>query len=148
MLVVSHDRDFLDRVVTAVIATEGDGSWIEYAGGYSDMLAQRGPARTAGTATSSAAPKRPEPAPTAHTPIRKLSYKDKHALETLPSRLTTLQREISRLTIVLDDADLYARQPARFTEATQALATAQAELAAAEEQWLELEIRREELEGA
>ena len=144
VLLVSHDRDFLDRVVTSVIATEGDGRWTEYAGGYTDMLAQRGPARTAASATN-----RPRAAaPVAKAASRKLSFRDKHALETLPGRIAGLQAEITRLNALLSDADLYARQPARFADTTRALDAAQAALAAAEEQWLALEMLREELEGA
>ena len=80
VLLVSHDRDFLDRVVTSIIVAEGDGRWVEYAGGYTDMLAQRGPAPT-----PSGERPRPAPAPSgpaARPPSRKLSFKDKHALET------------------------------------------------------------------
>ncbi|HYZ23776.1 MAG TPA: ABC-F family ATP-binding cassette domain-containing protein, partial [Rhodopila sp.] len=94
VLLVSHDRDFLDRVVTSVIATEGDGRWTEYAGGYADMLAQRGPVR-APAATASAAVRRPAAAaPAARAPNRKLSFKDKHALETLPGRIADLEAEV------------------------------------------------------
>ena len=154
VLLVSHDRDFLDRVVTSVIAAEGDGRWQEYAGGYSDMLVQRGapPAagkaratpqgnggsgggRTAPTADSSAAPR------------RKLSFKDKHALETLPGQMEGLQAEIARHQAVLADSALYTRDPARFTKTTEALAKAEAALAEAEERWLTLEMLRETLEG-
>ncbi len=147
VLLVSHDRDFLDRVVTSVIATEGNGRWIEYAGGYSDMLAQRGspkppdvPAtRSRMTPGGSAAP-RPQ--------NRKMSFKDKHALEILPGRIAALEADISRLNAVLDDIDLYARRPADFATATKELEAAQAALAGAEEQWLALEMLREELEGS
>jgi ATP-binding cassette subfamily F protein uup len=79
---------------------------------------------------------------------RKLSFKDKHALETLPGRIAGLEREVVRLNAVLADPDLYARQPGRFAEATKALEDAQAALGEAEEQWLALEMLREELEGA
>jgi ATP-binding cassette subfamily F protein uup len=144
VLLVSHDRDFLDRVVTSVIATEGDGRWIEYAGGYSDMLAQRGPART--VAAPAAKPRIASPATKATT--RKMTFKDKHALETLPNRIAGLEADIVRLNAMLSDSGLYTRQPAKFAEATTALQAAQAALAAAEEQWLALEMLREELEGA
>jgi ABC transport system ATP-binding/permease protein len=145
VLLVSHDRDFLDRVATSVIATEGDGSWIEYAGGYTDMLAQRGPARVASTPLTV----RPRmAAPVAKAPARKMSFKDKHALDTLPSRIAALEADVARLSEVLANADLYAREPARFADATQALDAAQVALAAAEERWLALEMLREELEGA
>ncbi len=144
MLLVSHDRDFLDRVVTSVVASEGDGHWIEYAGGYTDMLAQRGEVRVAAVR---AAEKTKQAAP-AKGKASKLSFKDKHALETLPGRMAALGTEIGRLNAMLTDPDLYARQPAKFAEATEKLTAAQAELATAEEQWLTLEMLREELEGA
>jgi ABC transport system ATP-binding/permease protein len=145
VLLVSHDRDFLDRVVTSVIATEGDGCWIQYAGGYTDMLAQRGPARAASTPPT-VRPRMTAPVPRA--PARKMTFKDKHALDTLPSRIAALEADVARLSEVLANADLYAREPARFADATQALDAAQGALAAAEERWLALEMLREELEGA
>ncbi len=151
VLLVSHDRDFLDRVVTSVIASEGDGSWVEYAGGYSDMLAQRGPLRGQDLRVAKPAARaaeKPKPAPAAKPTSRKLSFKDKHALETLPGQMAELETQIARLNAVLADPDLYSKQPARFAEATKALEAAQAKLAEAEEQWLTLEMLREELEGA
>jgi ABC transport system ATP-binding/permease protein len=147
VLLVSHDRDFLDRVVTSVIATEGDGRWIEYAGGYSDMLAQRDTAKPAETVTARARATTGTPA-ASRPQSRKMSFKDKHALEILPGRIAGLEAEITRLNAVLADADLYVRRPADFTAATKALEAAQAGLAAAEEQWLALEMQREELEGS
>jgi ATP-binding cassette subfamily F protein uup len=145
VLLVSHDRDFLDRVVTSVMATEGDGRWIEYAGGYSDMLTQRGPLRAAATAT----PDRPRAAaPPARPTSRKMTFKDKHALGALPARIAGLEQEVMRLNTVLADPDLYARHPAEFAASTQALAAAQTSLAEAEEQWLALELLRQELEDA
>ncbi len=146
VLLVSHDRDFLDRVVTSVMATDGDGRWIEYAGGYSDMLAQRGPAVSAAPVASAVSSLRPAttgPSAPGRLPTRKLSFKDKHALDMLPSRIAGLEAEIARLTTLLTDPTLYSRQPARFAEASQSLETAQAQLSAAEEQWLDLEMRRE-----
>jgi ABC transport system ATP-binding/permease protein len=143
VLLVSHDRDFLDRVVTSVIATEADGRWTEYAGGYSDMLLQREPSRNA-VATPATRPRAAAPAPKA--PSRKMTFKDKHALDTLPARLAALEAEIIRLQGLLADRDLYTRQPATFAEASDALGIAQASLATAEEQWLALEMLREDLE--
>jgi ABC transport system ATP-binding/permease protein len=163
VLLVSHDRDFLDRVVTSVIAAEGDGRWIEYAGGYTDMLAQRGPAAADSRVTqtprgAAMAPIRRQsadtnlPRPAAEEAAqaarpRRMTFKDRHALEALPARIAALQDDIARLTALLADADLYTRDPARFGAATQALGTAQAALIAAEEQWLALEMLREEIEG-
>lgn len=143
VLLVSHDRDFIDRVVTSLIATEGDGRWIEYAGGYSDMLAQRGPARVI-AATVAARPK--AEAPVRGVGTKRMTFKDRHALETLPARIAALEADVGKLTAVMQDPNLYTRNPARFAETTTALEAARLALAAAEEQWLELEMRREELE--
>ena len=153
LLLVSHDRDFLDRVVTSTIAPDGTGRWTEYAGGYSDMLVQRrgaGPEKAVKTAarakSETAAPRAAEGAP-APAARRKLSFKEKHALQTLPATIAALEAEIAALAAQLADAGLYAREPALFARASERLGAAQAELAAAEEQWLELEILRAELEG-
>jgi ATP-binding cassette subfamily F protein uup len=152
VLVVSHDRDFLDRVATSVIATEGGGRWIEYAGGYTDMLAQRTPAQQAPTVAPSRAA-RPQPAADTRQQSpssgrRRLTFKDRHALETLPARIAALQAELLKLNTMLADPELYSRNPARFAATTAALTTAQDALAAAEEQWLMLEIQREALESS
>ena len=148
VLLVSHDRDFIDRVVTSTIATEGDGRWIEYAGGYSDMLAQRGdargPAKAAGVADTRA---RPKIAAAPKAVAKRMTFKDRHALETLPARMADLQAEADKLSKRLEDPDFYARDPKRFAETTAALDATRAKLEAAEEQWLELEMLREELEG-
>ncbi|HEX3995026.1 MAG TPA: ABC-F family ATP-binding cassette domain-containing protein [Acetobacteraceae bacterium] len=143
VLLVSHDRDFIDRVVTSVIATEGDGRWIEYAGGYSDMLAQRGPTK----AIAAPVVARPKAEAPSRVNAKRMTFKDRHALETLPARITGLEAEVAALTAALDDADLYRRNPARFAETTTSLEATRIALAAAEEQWLELEMQREELEG-
>jgi ATP-binding cassette subfamily F protein uup len=147
VLLVSHDRDFLDRVVTSVIATEGDGRWIEYAGGYSDMLLQRGPAKTT-AGVSAGLPRGSRDDAATRPQSRKMSFKDKHALETLPVRMAALETEVARLNRVLADPDLYTRQPAKFAAATKALEATQASLTEAEEQWLALEMQREDLERA
>ncbi|WP_428537370.1 ABC-F family ATP-binding cassette domain-containing protein [Rhodopila sp.] len=144
VLLVSHDRDFLDRVVTSVIATEGDGRWIEYAGGYSDMLTQRGPRQAARPAHGRAA----VVAPATKAASRKLSFRDKHALDTLPGVIAGLEQEVTRLNAVLADPDLYGKRPGEFAASTEALSAAQASLAQAEERWLQLELLREELEAA
>jgi ATP-binding cassette subfamily F protein uup len=149
VLLVSHDRDFLDRVVTSVIAAEGDGQWVEYAGGYTDMLAQRGPvaAPTPGAAAAKTqrTPAAERPQPPARP--RRMTHKDRHALEALPARIGVLQEEVVRLNAALADPELYTRSPSRFAEVTRALGAAQDALAAAENQWLTLEMLREEIEG-
>ena len=147
VLLVSHDRDFLDRVVTSVIAAEGDGRWVEYAGGYEDMLAQR---RGRDLARSEAARQKAgggasAPSNLVHAP-RKLSFKDKHALDTLPTRMAALETEIKTLQMKLAAADLYAKDPKVFAATTARLSAAGVELAAAEENWLALELKRETLE--
>jgi ATP-binding cassette subfamily F protein uup len=150
VILVSHDRDFLDRVVTSVIAAEGDGRWTEYPGGYSDMLTQRQGAdleRRTVTDTKKAAPEAAAPAPEPAKIKRKLSFKEKHALETLPARIDALSAEVVRLQGKLADGTLYTKDPRAFTETTATLARAQNDLSAAEEQWLELEMLRQELEG-
>src|SRR5262245_52053016 len=152
VLLISHDRDFLDRVVNVVLAPDGNGRWIEYAGGYSDMLAQRGAELAGRTAphkarAAPAAKSAPSPAPT-QPPKRKLSFHEKHALDTLPKEMAALQARIKGLHQRLDDPAFYARDPKAFTEATEALAAAQSQLAATEEKWLELELLREEIAGA
>jgi len=151
VILVSHDRDFLDRVVTSVIAPEGDGKWIEYAGGYSDMLAQRGAdlqekaIKAAATETSKAA-KSAAPAPVTAAK-RRLSFNEKHALETLPKTMAKLQAEITKQQKLLYDPELYAKDRKKFDTASAAIAKAHAELDAAEEKWLELEMLREEIES-
>ncbi len=149
LLIVSHDRDFLDRVATSVIAFEGNAKWTEYAGGYSDMVAQRG--YGVGALRTSPAKAKPAPRPTAAPPApksrRRLTFADQHALKTSPARIEALSAEIRRLEAVLSDPDFYRRDPAGFAAAGQSLETARAELAATEEEWLRLELLREEMEG-
>ncbi len=149
VLLVSHDRDFLDRLVTSTIALEGDGTAIEYAGGYSDYVVQRGPREAPAETTRrdkapAAATPRPE-APAA--PAKRLGYKRERALAELPRKIDALHAEISFLQQALADADLYRRDAATFTAKTGRLGAAQAELDAAETEWLELELLREELKG-
>jgi len=149
VLLVSHDRDFLDRVATSVVMAEGNGRFVEYAGGYSDMVAQRGAGVTAKVVPSKISVSTPKvtreesPSPTR----RKLSFKDKHALETLPAQITAFEEQVGTLRAQLADDSLYARDPKRFAELAAKLAAAQAQLNAAEEQWLGLEMLREEIEG-
>jgi ABC transport system ATP-binding/permease protein len=147
VLLISHDRDFLDRLVTSVIAPEGNGRWVEYAGGYTDMLAQRDADLTRERpAADKPAPMRAEPAP-APQAKRKLSFKEKHALETLPRTIAELQDQASELASQLEDPHYYERDRAGFEQTTAALGDLQRKIAAAEEQWLTLEILREELAG-
>jgi ATP-binding cassette subfamily F protein uup len=147
VILVSHDRDFLDRVASSVLVVEGDGRWSEYAGGYSDMLAQRGAG--IGAKLEDRKPAKPKvAAKTPETkPKRKLSFKQKHALEILPPRMAELRKAAARHKAALADADLYRRDKAKFEQVSEAFARAEAELAKAEEDWLALEILREDIEG-
>jgi ATP-binding cassette subfamily F protein uup len=148
VLVVSHDRDFLDRVATSVIVAEGEGKWVEYAGGYTDMLAQRGERseveRPKAGSSADATGQRPDASPSSGKP-RKLSYKQTQALEALPKRMAALEAEIVTLEKRLADTQLFTRDPAAFNTTTTRLTAAQAELAQAESDWLELEILKEDV---
>jgi len=150
LIVVSHDRDFLDKTVSSTIVLEGDGRVKEYAGGYADYLIQRrdGPAgaavRTARKGNNRAAPE----APAKTRPVTRLSYKDRRALDLLPDEIATLEAEIAALERELSDRGLYGADPDRFAQAAVRLEVARAELSTAEERWLALETRREEIEAA
>lgn len=146
LILISHDRDFLDRIATSVIVPDTGGRWLEYAGGYTDMLAQRGqdlvraasaaPAKRDRFPTGAAAPK---------VARRRLTPGQQHALRTLPIRIATLTREIAALQATIGDNSLFARDPKRFETVSSALAAKGGELDAAETEWLELEILREEV---
>jgi ATP-binding cassette subfamily F protein uup len=150
VLLVSHDRDFLDRTVTSVIASEGEGRWVEYAGGYSDMLAQRGGTTLAGKPRARKAAK-PDPGPaaaaTGQSPSRRLSYKQKFALENLPARIAEAEAAIARLEEKMADPAFYGRDPEGFGRLAASLDEQRAALAAMEEEWLELEMLRETIEA-
>lgn len=149
LILISHDRDFLDRVVERVVAPDGTGRWIGYAGGYSDMLAQGGSA-DAGRRNAKAAQKADVPraaAEPARTSRRKLSFQEKHQLETLPIAMEKLRGVIAKLNAKLADAEFYTRDPKAFGEASALLAKAQGELEGLEDRWLALEILREEIEA-
>ena len=152
VILVSHDRDFLDRTVTAVFNAEGEGRWVEYAGGYSDMKAQQkaiDPTKPVAPATdkkAAAADKtRKEKASTASA---KLSYKHRYRLEKLPDEMTALADDIERAETALADADLFTKDPQKFERNAAMLETAKAALAAAEEEWLQLEMLREAAENS
>ena len=150
ILLVSHDRDFLDRVAASVLMSEGEGRWTEFAGGYSDMVAQRGAGVAARTAKAATSPRAAAASP-ATMPAqaqRKLSFKEKHALETLPGLMQKLESEAAALEQRLADPGYFGRDAKSFDADIKRLAAIRDELARAEEQWLELEMKREELEGA
>ena len=144
LLVVSHDRDFLDRLVTSIIAVEGDGDVKEYTGGYTDYLNQR--PRKDEVAAPKPAPGS-KPAPKAPSPRTRLSFNENRELELLPARMDALAGELAGLEADLADPNLYSRDPARFQKFAARADAARAELEAAEERWLELEAKREEAGG-
>lgn len=136
VLLVSHDRDFLDRVAATTIAMEGDGRATVYAGGWSDYQAQR-------QITENAPKIEPKTAPKASTPAAKpsvkLSFTEKHRLEELPAVIERLEAEIAKLTDYLAAPDLFTKEPLKFRKATEALSERQETLMAAEEEWIALE---------
>ena len=145
VLLVSHDRDFLDRVAATTVAMEGDGRATVYAGGWTDYRAQRG---ESAAPLAAAAPKpaaAPQPAAKPAPKARKsgLSFTEQHRLKELPSLIDRLGAEIAKLEDYLAAPDLYSREPVKFAKATEALAERQQALAAAEEEWLELEEKAE-----
>ncbi len=142
VIVVSHDRDFLDRTVTRTLAYEAPGQWQIYAGGYSDMVRQRGTGVKSKT-SKAVKPKQKsaeEPKPGGGA---KLSYKHKFRLEQLPEEMTKLEAHIKTLERQMSDPEFYSRDPDRFSQVSQQLTDAQTQLDACEEEWLELEILRE-----
>ncbi|MCX7340268.1 MAG: ABC-F family ATP-binding cassette domain-containing protein [Hyphomicrobiales bacterium] len=149
VILVSHDRDFLDRTVNAVIMADGAGKFTTYAGGYSDMVNQRGEGivarKAAGKRLSAMATTADRAAPAAiREPKSKLTFKERHALETLPATINKLHADIDKLNAVLAEDGLFDRNPARFNKAVDALALTQKRLGEAEEEWLRLELLREE----
>jgi ABC transport system ATP-binding/permease protein len=146
VLLVSHDRDFIDRVATSTIMFEREGVWREYPGGYSDMVAQRGAGvdarRVAAPPKTPAAQGKTEPPAKAASKAR-LSQKDQYALQAIPAKLDALASRARVLQDVLDLPGLYAQDPSRFTATASELAQVQAETAQLEDQWLELELQRE-----
>ncbi|CAI8185898.1 MAG: ABC transporter ATP-binding protein uup [Alphaproteobacteria bacterium] len=150
VILVSHDRDFLDRTVTAIFNAEGEGRWVEYAGGYSDMKAQqkhhataqvKGDEKPLSKSSDEARPAKPAATP------RKLSYKHRFRLEKLPQEMADLQTTIQALETALADGSLFARDPEKFKTDAARLETAKIELVALEEEWLHLETLREEIEA-
>ena len=140
LLLVSHDREFIDNVVTSTLVLEGDGRVGEYVGGYADWLRQRRPERPVEIIKREAEPgNATSPSPSVSTPRRKLSYKDARELELLPARIETLENEIAARTQAMHDPAFFRQDSASITAANQALAARQTELEAAFARWQELE---------
>ncbi|GFZ88838.1 elongation factor 3 [Elstera cyanobacteriorum] len=142
VLLVSHDRDFLDRTVTGTIAFDADGEVRAYAGGYSDWLTQRPDAPIAKAAPKAAA--KPEStAPKAAA--TKLSFKEQREREQLPGQLEAGNTLLAKLEARLADSDFYSKDPKGFAETSEKLEELRANLAVLEDRWLELEMKAEEL---
>ncbi len=149
-ILVSHDRDFIDRTATATIAWETDGVWRVYAGGYSDMVDQRGEgvkAREKAEAKSASKASSGAGAGARKSRAAKMSFKDKHALETLPGEIEKIEARMAGIEKQLADAGLFSRDPDRFNALSLEHAALGADKAGKEERWLELEMLREETEG-
>ena len=143
VLLVSHDRDFLDRVATTTIAMEGDGRATAYAGGWTDYLTQRGAdqEKWEGEAASKHSKPAPEKPKSEAPKAAKLNFTETHRLKELPNEIARLEAEIAKLEELMSDAELFTREPLKFRKATEALTERQEKLAAAEEEWLDLEER-------
>lgn len=145
VLVVSHDRDFLDRVATSTLIANGNGEWIEYAGGYSDMMALRKQSQKEAEIIKKAASKSDTSAKPAKSKTQKLSYKDQYELDHLPEKIEKLDAQIALLNEKLADPVLYEKDPKSFHKFTEQLTKAHQEHHQMEERWLELEMLQEEL---
>jgi ATP-binding cassette subfamily F protein uup len=135
VLIVSHDRDFLDRTVTITLGLDGSGKVDIVAGGYEDWIrkryeAHRAPAKEAAKSAAAAAPRT--------SAATKLSYKDQRDYDRLPGEIEMLQAEIEAAEEALHDPDLYARDPDKFAQLTETIARNRAEVEAAELRWLEV----------
>lgn len=145
LIVISHDRDFLDQLVSSVIVLEEDGVIEEYVGGYSDYKNQAsGRDKTAVKKKESGAKQTPPKSKTART---KLSYKDQRDLDRMPGVMEDLEARINAFEDELADPDLFTKQPGKFQETADALTATRKKMEEAEERWLELEILQEEITG-
>jgi ATP-binding cassette subfamily F protein uup len=148
VLLVSHDRDFIDRVATTTVAMDGGGKVTVYAGGWTDYQAQKadaGPARPAAAAKPASA--KPATPAKAQQKANGLTFTEKHRLEELPGVIDRLTAEIAKLEDFLAQPDLYTKEPVKFAKGTEALVDRQAKLAEAEEEWMMLEEKAEAAKG-
>jgi ATP-binding cassette subfamily F protein uup len=148
LILVSHDRDFIDRLATSTIALDGHGRVVETPGGWGDFLSQNPGFFAAVGPAPAAAPKKAPPPPRPAAEPAKLSFKDQHRLKALDDLMPKLAKTIDAAEAALADPGLYARDPAGFERQSAALAKARDDLAAAEDEWLALEERREALQKA
>jgi ATP-binding cassette subfamily F protein uup len=149
LILVSHDRDFIDRLATSTIALDGAGRVVETPGGWSDFLDQNPGFFTSVAATIMTPPKKTAPAaPRPAAEPAKLSFKDQHRLKELDALMPRLADQIAKTEAALHDPNLYARDPKAFEATSKTLDKARADLAAAEDEWLALEERRGALANA
>lgn len=143
LLLVSHDRDFLDRTVSKVLAFEGDAEVVSYVGGYSDYAHMKALNDGKATPQQSKGSAAPQPVKEVSAPASKaavkISFKDKHAWETLPKRMEDLEAEMAEIRTLLSDSELYTKDPEAFDKASARFVKAQKELEEAETRWLELD---------
>ncbi len=139
VLLVSHDRDFLDRVAVTTIALEGKGKATVYAGGWSDYMAQRDQDDFADSVVKSKQTAAREATAAAPAKASGLSFTEKHRLEALPKEIARLEAEIAKLEELMSDPELFTREPVKFQKATDALVARHEKLQEAEEEWLLLE---------
>jgi ATP-binding cassette subfamily F protein uup len=137
VILVSHDRDFLDRVAATTIAMEGDGKATIYAGGWTDYLSQRNQDDFSESVVKSKASKGKVEAK--QTQKAAISFTERHRLEALPAEMARLEAEINKLQELMSDPELFTANPVKFQKATDALIERQSKLDAAEEEWLALE---------
>ncbi len=147
LILVSHDRDFIDRLAGSTIGLNGRGEVVETPGGWNDFLAQNPGFFTSGVQVLRTQQKSAATLVAAPRAKAKLTYKDQRRLEELEGMVASLPREIRKLEAVLADAGLYARDPVAFDRTMKAMDAARAKLAGAEEEWLTLEEKRESLAG-
>lgn len=146
ILLVSHDRDFIDRVVTSVIYMPGDGSVSEHAGSYSDLLEKLKSKIPAKKENKKEALPRKEEKPKSETKkTGRLSYNQQRLLEILPGKISELEKQIGDTEAALSDSSLYTENPEKFDALTTQLEKLKAELEKSENQWLEIEMLRESI---
>ena len=138
VLLVSHDRDFIDRVATTTVALDGLGGAQAYPGGWSDYVRQRP------TAAEEAAAKSGGPRPDGRNPTKRveaLTFTERKRLDDLPAIIERLEAEVSKVSELLEAEDLFTKEPVKFRKASEVLGDKQAQLAAAEAEWMALEDR-------
>ncbi|WP_375173052.1 ABC-F family ATP-binding cassette domain-containing protein [Pseudooceanicola sp.] len=143
VLLVSHDRDFIDRVATTTIAMEGRGKVTVYAGGWSDYQAQKGESPPARAAAEKPTAVKPATSPKPQQKAEGLTFTERHRLEELPGVIDRLTAEIAKLEVFLAQPDLYTSEPVKFAKGTEALVDRQTALSEAEEEWMTLEEKAE-----